>query len=257
MDFVICNQLSENHPHYNIISHAGDVILSRPIITTIRNTFSDLNIILQFNNKYHYLFQDLGLPMRDIEKIKEYNYNAWFGCYNDIMVTYGLTYLGQVHSFNRQMEAQRLPYKLTSTDYPMLKFPPSQFVVAPNSILLENGPCFSGQNDIDINAFIPRLVSDFKNYIFYTTAPSPVKAPNIIDFHDKNLVELSNLSNSCVAIVARGGAVFVACYTEENRNKPRMLVGWNFPHKPWDKFLTCRSYEELCSFMRSLNRRIK
>ena len=257
MNLIIHNSFHDTTP-----SHTGDAILSRPIITTIRNTFSDINIILQFEKKHHYLFSDLGLSLMERTPIAGLNYNAWFGYYTDILDIYGMSYFGQVHSFNRQMEGQGLPYRLTMPDiHPMLSFPPHEGPLAalPNSILIENGICLSGQSFIEMNTLIPRLVNDFKDFYFYTSSKSPVPVyptHGLFDLCHFDLITLHHFSNLCTALITRGSGVNAVCYSDINRNKPRAIVGWNYSYLLWDNnnFINCRSYDELCQFINKLRK---
>ena len=235
--------------------HCGDALLSRPIITTIRDTFKNLNIILCFNKSLHYLFKDLGLEIREDMILGIPTYNSWFGVYPDFLGTYGLTYKTQIYSFNRQMELQLLPYRLSTQllkESPTINFPifNLQIPALPNSIFIENGECRSGQNNLDMNEIIPKLINDFKHIHFYITAKISLQAPNLHDCHDLNLIELSNLSNSCMAFILRGSAACVATYTEQNRGKLRIFYGWNYPYKIWDNnYINCRTYNEIHSLI--------
>ena len=251
MDFIIYNQIAKC---YGPVSHAGDTVLTRPIILAIKNNFPELNITLQFNKKYHYLFQDLGFPIKEDEEIKGHSYNAWFGCHNDILLTHGMTYLNQLCSFNRQMETQHLSLRLPQKEeHPMLNFPPDELLpIIQNGILIENGPCFTNQTCIDINSLIPKLVNDFKEYNFYTSADS-INASNLHSCKEENLIRISNLSNLCLALITRGSGVNAACYTEKNKNKKRAFIGWTCSYRLWDnKFINCISYDDLYAFMKSL-----
>jgi hypothetical protein len=256
----IMNLIIHNSFHDTTPSHTGDAILSRPIITTIRNTFSDLNIILQFEKKHHYFLGDLGISLTERHPITGPNFNAWFGVYTDVLNVHGLSYFTHVHSFNRQMEGQGLPYRLTIPDiHPMLQFPPFQGPegAVPHGIFIENGPSLSYQNFLDMNLVIPRLVSDFKQHIFYVSAVPPIhNAPNLCNCQDKNLLVFHHISNQCCALITRGSGVNAATYSEENRNKPRAIVGWNYPYRLWDhRFTNCSTYEQLCAFVNSVKAR--
>jgi len=249
---IIHNSFPDGTP-----SHTGDAILSRSIIITIKETFKDLNITLQFEKKHHYFFDDLGLPLAERTTITRPNFNTWFGCYTDLLITYGMSYFTQLHSFNRQMEAQNLSYRLQQPAiHPMLHFPPYKgpLAVAPNSILIENGSALSGQNFLDMNLILPRLVNDFKHYTFYVSAMPPIhNVANLHNCYDQNLLVFYHLSNLCVALITRGSGVNAATYSEENRNKPRAIVGWNYPYKLWDhKFEVCNTYESICSFVNNI-----
>jgi len=245
-----CRNLDSNKP-----SHAGDAILSRPIIIKIKETFKDINIILQFDPNLQYLFADLGLPITIYNPAEGPTYNAWFGCYIDLLLTHGMTYANQVYSFNRQMERQNLPYRLPApTEHPLLRFPPDNSIkILPNSILVENGPVLSNQSDFDMNSIIPNLVNDFKNFTFYISGIPPISAPNLIDYHSLNLVSLSHVSNQCITIITKGGGVLAACYTELNYNKPKVIAGWSCPYKPWEyDFTICNSYSDIYKFINNL-----
>jgi hypothetical protein len=251
MDLTIINRFHDGNQ-----SHAGDVILTRPIILSIKNSFEDIRITLQFPAKHHYLLSDLGLPV--VEKANNSNiFNAWFGYFHDILHAHHMTYFTQLHSFNRQMEQQKLFYRLQPPDkHPMIEFPHVEITTMPQKcILVENGPSLSFQNYIDMNEIIPKMANDFKDLQFYTSSTPPTGFPNVHDCQSANLISLSNLSNVCTALMMRGSGVNAASYTEINRNKPRAFLGWNYPFKLWDNnFVNCKNYGDVYIFLEKIRR---
>jgi FkbM family methyltransferase len=69
--------------------------------------------------------------------------NVWFGTFNDILRTYGMTYANLVHTFNRQMEQYDLPaYRLQVPKHtPMVRFFYQETVtgIKKNAVMVENG----------------------------------------------------------------------------------------------------------------------
>ncbi|MDP1712218.1 MAG: hypothetical protein Q8K86_07155 [Candidatus Nanopelagicaceae bacterium] len=247
-----------NHFHDGSASHTGDAVLSRPVIIKIRDTFKDIRITLRLASTLHYLFTDLGLPLVALNSpLVGPTYNAWFGWFPDILNIHNMTYNTQVFSFNRQMEQQRLPFRLTTEiQHPMLKFPDVNFPpVAPRSVLVENGACNSHQNYADMNSIIPKLLNDFRDLTFYTSSLPPVVAANLCNCGHLDLISLSHLGDRCLALLTRGSGVNAVCYTEINRNKPRAILGWNYRWKLWDDaFVRCKSYEEVYIFLKGATR---
>jgi hypothetical protein len=92
----------------------------------------------------------------------------------------------------------------------------------------------------------------FPEFNFYCTSNQDPDIPNVISCGDRNLVELSFISNGCEAIIGKGSGAFLCTYTECNRKKPRAVVNFTAPHF-WDyrdnplEYL--KGQDELISFL--------
>ena len=238
--------------------HAGDVILTRPLIRALKEQFPDLVITLECRSSYRYLWEDLGLSIVNYEgddhtttiptpncPTEALFINLWFGLYLDILGAFSLTYPNNIYTFNRQMVEKHLDqlYRLTVPAYP----PPINFDSSPeipvpireNGILIENGAVRSGQNYFPINNYLEYIAKTYPCLVFYCSAKPPCELSNLIDCSSFNLIQLSELSNHCQAFVTLGSGVNAATYTEANRFKPRCLVGlaqllriWDDTHNP-------------------------
>lgn len=225
--------------------HAGDVILTRPVIKTIRESFPEVEITLECTEANKYLWEDMGLPVVAFEGGTHKHsteptpncppgavfINMWFGAYRDILLTHYISYANNVHSFNRRMEEKGLQhlYRLKAPEYPpALEFytkPQLPVKIAENGVLVENGPILSGQSRFPINDYLQQLSCTFPGLVFYCSAAPPLKASNLVDCSKLNLLQLSELSNRCKGFLTRGSGVNAVTYTEPNRFKPRCFVG--------------------------------
>ncbi len=233
--------------------HAGDVILTRPVIKAIKENFPDVKITLECMEVNKYLWEDLGLPIMAYAGNRPYYaaaptpncpsdalfINIWFGLYRDILRTYQLTYDNTVHTFNRLMQEKGL-YHLYQLHAP--EFPPSiefyakqqlPLKIVENSVLVENGIALSTQNNFPINDYLEQISKAFPELVFYCSAEPPIKASNVVDCSKLNLLQLSELSNHCKGLLVRGSGVNTATYTEPNRFKPRCYVGMTRPTTIW------------------------
>lgn len=233
--------------------HAGDVALTRLLIATLQETFPELELTLECRPCYRYLWEDFGLPIVPYEGSDHtttdptpncppdaFFINAWFGLYDDILTAFSLTYPNNVYSFNRQMKTYdpEGKYKLSVPDVtPALQFPAQAKLPVPiteNSILIENGKPRSRQSKFPINDYLEYLAKSFPKFIFYCTSKPPCHAPNLIDCSSLNLIQLSELSNHCRALITLCSGVNAVTYTEANRFKPRCFMGLTLPLRVWD-----------------------
>jgi len=233
--------------------HAGDAILSRPVIKAVRESFPEVEITLECMEANKYLWEDLGLPIIAYEGNTPYYgaaptancppdavfINIWFGLYPDILHNYQLTYDNTVHTFNRIMQEKGLDhlYQLqTPESTPSIEFyaiPQLPFKIVKNSVLVENGKTLSTQNNFPINDYLEQIAKAFPELVFYCSAEPPIKAPNIVDCSKLNLLQLSELSDHCKGFLVRGSGVNAATFTEPNRFKPRCYVGMTTAIKIW------------------------
>jgi hypothetical protein len=253
--------------------HAGDVLLTKLLIIALREKYPDLQITLECRERYRYLWEDLTIPVMAYEGSNHFTtiptpncpheavfLNMWFGVYYDILSTYDLTYANSVHTFNRQMQQNDLDgiYRLSLPQSPpVLTFyakPKLPFQIKKNSVFIENGKTFSGQNVCPINEYLEDISILFSELTFYCSAPPPLTTSNLIDCSNCNLIQLSEISNYCKALITIGSGANAATYTENNRFKPRCLVGMNFPVKIWDNTIqnpvfTAKSLFDVLTFL--------
>lgn len=233
--------------------HAGDVVLTRLFISTLKESFPDLELTLECRSSYRYLWEDLDLPIVNYEGPDHITttptpncppeaifINIWFGLYEDILTAFSLTFPNNIYTFNRQMKqyAPDSQYRLSVPQVtPALKFfTPCELPVpiAENGILIENGKPRSGQSNFPINQYLEYLAKTFPEFTFYCSSKPPCNAPNLIDCSSLNLIQLSELSNHCQAFITLCSGVNAVTYTEANRFKPRCFAGMTMSLRIWD-----------------------
>jgi len=213
--------------------HAGDVILCRPLIRRVRPLLIDrVALELRCQPRYRYLWEDLGLPMRtddgdaDVRRI-----DLWFGAGDDaewprLLGESGLSHRTHVTSYNRQAKKYDLPTIDVDGEVPPIDWGPGTPPMADPGVLVENGPVLSGQQTVDLNPFLVFFATAFPHMKFYCCAKPPPGPPNLIDCSAMNLIEISRLSEICVAMLARLSGPFVATLTSANVGRlPRLVYG--------------------------------
>lgn len=244
--------------------HSGDVLLCRPIIRALMPHF---DLTLECPAQSAYLWADLGLPIFHGHPNNPYQntahrppdaigVNLWFGTYDDLLRTYGMTIVNQAHTFNRRMKELGIPWSFQiPTEPPPVDFAPvpmpPDLHIKPRSILVENGSANSNQSIFEINPVVPQLVADFPDIHFYTSSPPPCTAPNLTDLSALNLIQLSQVGDQCAAFVTRGSGVNAACYTRASMWKPRCILGWTYGMLIWhNKSEWLYTYDEMRAFVR-------
>lgn len=223
--------------------HNGDIIFARPLYKKIIE--SDLfEIIIGSYKNIAYMLEDLVSEhvslyisdyLDDSDQPKELNYmcppdflcfNTWLGQYGEVLPH---TWKSTVNIFNRRAAELGISYSIPFDpfDTPMIDFPLRQMEVKSNAIYVENGNTRSGHSDFIFD--LEALSRKFPHCHFYCTARPAITADNIIDYSAKNMVELSSLSNQCIAILGKGSGPFLTTYTEVNRFKPRAVCGYKRP----------------------------
>jgi hypothetical protein len=257
-------------------AHSGDVLLTRIIITIIKEKYPDVQITLECPKSKKYLWKDLGFKIVDCKNKSGYGariptvncpsdaifINMWFGVYSDLLRKYQLTYENNIHTFNRQMQEHDLQhiYKLSVPEVtPALRFftkPEIPITVEANSILVENGKVHSGQTPFIMNDHLEEIVNAYPQFIFYCSAPPPCDSRNLVDCSQYNLIELSEISNRCKALLTLCSGVNAATYTEENRFKPRCHVGVSF--SVWNDIqnsvFQAKNIQDVFTFMNKVNK---
>lgn len=220
--------------------HAGDVLLSRALIRRVRPLLIDrVALELRCYKKNAYLWNDLGLPLRGVLQPTHeeglHVIDLWFGSGGDLLGVSGLTHATQVTSYNRQAGVLGLPKLDPSEPVPLIDFD-VPYATDPPGVLVENGHVLSGQKTWELTPHLPRLADRFRGTIFYCTAKPPSGYRNIVDISDRNLIEISALSNVCKAMLARLSGPFVASLTARNRGRlPRLVLGEPIGCPIWDE----------------------
>lgn len=264
-------------PHFLLHNSfsAGQVLLSRMIIYAIQRQFPEVQLTLECRRTYIDLWQDLGLPIQSYQEQpysgltapahcppEAHFINLGFGVFTDLWALYGLTYAHQVHAYNRQISQYQLQnhYLLPLPAYsPMLTIPSvvgQPVTVQPNSVFVENGPVPVEQNYFYLNEQLGQLAAAFPHLTFYCAAKPLIAAVNVVDCSSWSLLELSWLSDRCIALLTRGGDIDAVTYTETNRLKPRCIVGWDLPIQLWSDSEGHTTYvsniQEIQTFLASL-----
>lgn len=209
--------------------HSGDVIMSRALIRRVRPLLIDrVALELRCQANYRYLWADQGLPTYSEQpEAGVHTINMWFGHGGDLLGVSGLTHATQVTSYNRQASLLDLPLLDPSEPVPPIDFAEQAGVYKPG-VLVENGPVLSGQRTAELNQHLYQLGKDFSNTTFYCTGKVPSRVPpfptNIIDISEKNLIEISHLSNTCTAMLSRLSGPFIASLTSHNQGRMKRLV---------------------------------
>jgi len=253
MNFFIHNSL-----------HSGDVLLTRVAIDAIIRKYPSASILLQCRGPMMYLWNDYGVKIFDCgydygstaptpECPRDFEFfNMWFGTFSDILGTYGLTHVNQVHTFNRQIHMHSTNTFLDlPTEPPVLQLRDLNTLCAPNTIFIENGPAWSGQCNHGIGSYIHKLASEFPQFNFLCSANPQVSLPNVYDGSSYNLLVMSDLSNKCIAFITQASGANACTYTKHNLGKPRFFFGWCYHSKIWDdSAIPVNTYEQLANLLR-------
>jgi hypothetical protein len=255
--------------------HAGDILMLRPLLRCVQHA-QDGPVAVGCYRNHAYLLQDLGVDVfasefddadgPDSRSPLDLSYlcprgfvpiNTWVGNYPDLIPPSWPT---MVEAFNRQCAEQGLSLRLHSRAVPSIDFPHLRVAIRPNGVYVENGQVRSGHSRFAFD--VQRLAREFPTLNFYCTAHPHTAADNVFDCSHLNLVELSSLSNRCVALVGKGSGPFVCTLTSANRYKPRAIMNfhdplgtkpplayrfWDFPGSPLEYL---ESHEELTGFLR-------
>jgi hypothetical protein len=222
--------------------HNGDIITTIPLIWEIHKQIENVTISVGCFNNHSYLFE--GCPIKELfvannndgeANSERYNFSSmcpkdyydiytWLGQYHD---TRAHTWENQVEVFNRKCCEKNISIKLHNHGVPDITFPKRKIDVPnyPKSVWVENGICRSGHSEFFYN--MDKIGKLFPDMHFYTTAPSQCNNSNVTDCSRLNLIELSNLSNDCDIILGKGSGPYFTTFTNENRGKPRAVVGYN------------------------------
>lgn len=254
--------------------HAGDFIMLRPLVRCLQDTH-DVPVAVGCYRNYAYLLEDLGVEVfasefddadgpesrspLDLSYLCPRGFvpiNTWVGNYPDLVPPSWPT---MIEAFNRQCAEQGLSLRLHSRTVPTIDFPHVSMAVRPNGVYVENGQVRSGHSRFAFH--VQRLARAFPALNFYCTADPRCYARNVFDCSQLNLVELSSLSNRCVALVGKGSGPFVCTLTSANRYKPRAIMNfhdplgaksrlayrfWDYPGSPLEYL---ESHEELAGYL--------
>ena len=223
-------------------------------------------MLLQCRAPMQYLWADYGLKI--FEAQQDYSllnptpqcppgyefFQTWFGTFSDILGYYGLSPTNQIHTINRQMHYHNTHNFLdlpTKPEEAVLNLRDLGLQLAPNTILVENGPAWSGQCNHGIGYYIGKLATEFPQFQYLCSHLPGVSMRNVHDGSKFNLLQLSDLSNKCVAFITQASGVNACTYTKHNLGKLRIFFGFNYPYKIWDNAaLVVQNYDQLAATLR-------
>ena len=262
--------------------HSGDIIMMRPLIRHILNEH-DVQVAVGCYRNHAYLLDDLGVEIiaskyddadgpesrspLDLSYLCPRDHvaiNTWVGNYPDLIPPSWPT---TVKAFNRQAAEQSHPIRLHSRSVPNIEFRYVNMAVRENAIYVENGTVRSGHSWFAFD--MQRLSREFPGLNFYCVSHPYYYARNLIDCSHLNLVELSSLSNRCVALIGKGSGPFVCTLTEANRYKPRAIMNFHDPlgmlspaeYRFWDyrdsPLVYLDTHAELVNFLKNVEQREK
>lgn len=232
--------------------HNGDALTTRPLLKRLVEAGHDVVVGCPANHAY--LFADLpvtvGITCADdrdpvntqqTKNVLAYQAyggdrklaNVWLGTYPDLDAKFGHNWANVVKTFNRQVPSAAIEVG----EVPMLFDWKTPLTPAKRGrcVYLENGSVRSGHctHEFDVKDLCQR----FPNLTFCCISDPDWREldgiHNVLGYGWRNLMELSRLSDSCVAAVGKGSGPFFAAFTEANRTKPRCVVGYRplAPHK--------------------------
>lgn len=245
--------------------HNGDIITNRALIKELLKFGLDMAVgsykdrhylvadlpVLHIVSDHHEDFQR-GSPCLSTLCPEGYlPINTWCGTFKDIDQRGFHNWITIVDTFNRQAEQYELGITLSSLEVPMIDFEHRCLIkVRPRSIYVENGDTRGGHSMYSFN--MTKIGRMFPELSFYCTAFPDCDLPNVVNCNNRNLVELSGISNQCEAIVGKGSGPFLCTYTEPNRLKPRAVMKFTAP-KFWqyrnNPLRYLESDEELYQFL--------
>ena len=245
--------------------HNGDIITNRALIKELMKFGIDIAVGSYVDR--HYLVKDLPVLHVVSDQAEDFQrgspclsglcpegylpINTWCGTFHDIDQRGFHNWVTIVDTFNRQSEQYGLGITLSSLEVPMIDFECRCMIkVRHRSVYVENGDTRGGHSLYQFDLL--RMAKMYPELTFYCTAFPNCDAKNVVSCHNRNLVELSGISNQCEAIVGKGSGPFLCTYTEQNRLKPRAVMKftapkfWNYRNNPL-KYL--ESDEELYQFL--------
>jgi hypothetical protein len=230
--------------------HNGDIISNRALIRELAKSNLDITVG-SYRNRY-YLVADLPVNhlVAEIDENSPFSpslinfcpegfipINSWCGTFKDIDDEHHHNWEAIVKTWNRQAEIHRLNYFLSQKYVPMFDFHyVCRFQLQKRALFIENGPVRSGHCHFEFD--IHKISSLFPEFTYYCTSNKTPMSENVVNCGNRNLVELSFISNLCEAIIGKGSGPFLATYTENNRFKPRAVINfegfpfWNYPNNP-------------------------
>jgi hypothetical protein len=219
--------------------HYGDIITNRALIKELLK-YPQLNIAVGCYANHYYLYEDLfvqhivsqedeNFPLSiDLVRLCPNGYmpiNTHCGTYRDLDIKYQHNWINIVETFNRQSKIYNLGIELYHKEVPMIDFNVlCDIKIIGRGIYIENGVQRSHPTSFEFD--IENLCNIFPEFNFYCTSKAPSKN-NVIDCSDKNLIELSHISNQCESILGKGSGPMLCTYTEDNRFKPRAVCGYD------------------------------
>ncbi|HTW95930.1 MAG TPA: hypothetical protein VMD30_14100 [Tepidisphaeraceae bacterium] len=245
--------------------HALDLIFQRPLVERILDRYPGTAIAWGCHKDHAILLGDLPVTVlshpnapqtgADFTPLCPAGFVSIYLSLDQYADTQHRCWRNIVEVFNRQAAARGLRMPLETGQTPMIDFPAVDISVRPNAIYVENGPV-QGPSKFEFD--VEKLCRDFPQFNIYCTADAKCQAPNLFDASSLNLVELSSLSNHCVALIGKGGSALACAMTRANRFKPQAILDYRDDHRPtfWEypgnPMWYVRGYLELRQFLESL-----
>lgn len=252
-----------NYYLYNNL-HFGDNLFSRPLIKRLIELNQTVMIGCYKNVKY--IFDDLPCE----KKVADFNegqndlislcppdytpINTWLGYGwrgNDFI---GIYWVNIVDLFNEQSQNFKIDYN--PDNIPFMDFNVDINIDIPEkTIYIANSPC---RGDCSFFIFdLDRIAKTFSQYHFICTYQG-CSSPNMLNFSNKNLIELSKASEKCIAFLGKGSAPSDCTIVSSNIGKPRAFCGFHgrglkpcYPH-PKDKTVFLNTMDEVIQFIEKL-----
>ena len=228
--------------------HTGDVVLLRPLVRHILDNHA-VEVTLGCYRNHAYMLDDLGVEVissdyddydgRNSLGALDLSYlcprdhvpiNTWVGNYEDLIPPSWPTIIEAV---NRQAAEKGHPLRLVSRWIPDIDFRFVDVPVEGNAVYLETTASRSGHSDFEFD--LQEVSKRFPGLNFYCTSHPHYYAANLFDCSRLNIVELSNLSNRCVALVGKGSGPFCCTLTDANRYKPRAIMDFHDPFRKMNR----------------------
>ena len=253
--------------------HNGDVITNRCLVQKlIASGIADRIVLGSYRNR-HYLVADLPVEhvVVPIDEDRPSSpclvqwcpkgclpVNTWCGTFPDLdhrgFPLGAHNWANVADTWNRQSDCFGVGVRLDPTDVPMVSWDhPHEITIPENSVYVETGEVRSGHSNFVFD--MPKIAGMFPHLHFFCTSDQP-DIGNVTGMGGMSLVEMSQVSDHCTAIVGKGSGPFLCTLTEGNRNKKKAVVGftstkfWDYPGNPL-QYLAGKS--DLLDFLKAVH----
>lgn len=243
--------MSQNITFYNH-AHNGDIFASKGYVKDLINYLSNNNIYYYHMNSLK-LLKDLKLINFSLEekKLDRYNQisidsnnifiNTWVGNYLNLGrgINWGTYHemfkviYKEVSKFiGQDIDLKEINYYFPEIDFTYFNLP--EISIPKNSIIISNGPVFSGQSNLsDLNVVIDNVIK-FTDRTVILTHPTNINNERIIytkdllKINDNDLNEISWIAEQCDIIIGRNSGPFCFMHTKNilnDSNKTIISIG--------------------------------